>query len=506
MTGRVVSVAEDLSRAKYELEAFLLRGEFDLYEDNRPIGSIDPVRCEAEIYYGKLIFSCWTDEWSRSWRVVSYEQGPDRLRLECTKQMRTASSCLDLRRGTSLIEIAQSRNELAAALGEIIEENLEGLKVEKAIAARDDREHLSGVHARLVIRSGRETIAGIGTADAEPQSHVDSTLGAGLVWLDRLRRSGRRVDRLMIFMPRERSTTVSTRATALAADRLRVSLYEFDEVARGLRAQAPYDQGDLADRLRKASLRAVWPRYGDASPEATELISSLVGFDPDSIESSVRGGWIVLSVRGLEFARISTRRGQVYFGVGDARKMLGAGDRRALAELVRSIISRRRADSTDTADPLYRLQAERWLESVIRRDITSIDPTLDPRFVYSQVPTYRGEQRTYIDLLAITRQGRLAVIELKVSEDPEFPLQALDYWLRVEWHRSRGDFERRGCFPAGNVADEQPLLYLVAPVFRFHATTRLLGSFIAPHVPLYRVGINEDWRHGVRVLFRERLN
>lgn len=504
MTGRVVSVAEDLSRAKYELEAFLLRGEFDLYEDKQPIGSIDPVRCEAEIYYGKLIFSCWTDEWSRSWRVVSYEQGPDRLRLECTKQMRTASSCLDLRRGASLLETAQSRHEFAVALARIVEENLEGFRVERAIAARDDREHLSGVHARLVIRDGAATIAGIGTGDAEPQAHVDSTLGGGLIWLDSLRRSGPQIERLMIFVPRGRSTTVSTRATAITANGIRVSLYELDETAQTLHALSPCDQGDLADRLRRASLRAVWPR--EAPAEVRELISSFVEFDPASVESSLRGGWVVLSVKGLECARVSLKHGQVYYGIGDARKRLGAGDRRSLTELMRSIIGRRSAESTDTADPLYRLQSERWLESVIRRDITSIDPTLDPRFVYSQVPTYRGEQRTFIDLLAITRRGRLAVIELKVSEDSEFPLQALDYWQRVEWHRRRGDFERRGCFPGVKIADEPPLLHLVAPIFRFHATTRLIGSFVSARVPLYRIGINEDWRRGVSVLLRERLN
>ncbi|HWP43645.1 MAG TPA: hypothetical protein VNO14_10450, partial [Blastocatellia bacterium] len=91
-------------------------------------------------------------------------------------------------------------------------------------------------------------------------------------------------------------------------------------------------------------------------------------------------------------------------------------------------------------------------------------------------------------------------------EDAEFPFQGLDYWLRVEWHRLRGDFERRGYFEGLTVRDRPPLLYLVAPVFSFHATTKLIASSIIDRVQIHRIGINDDWRSGVRPLLHERLN
>jgi hypothetical protein len=122
------------------------------------------------------------------------------------------------------------------------------------------------------------------------------------------------------------------------------------------------------------------------------------------------------------------------------------------------------------------------------------------------VPAYRGDERSYIDLLTVTRAGRLVVVELKVSEDPDFPLQGLDYWLRVEWHRHRGDFARRGYFRGLDLDRRSPLLYLVAPLFRFHAMTGLISGCISPEVPAYRIGINEDWRNGIKVLLHERLN
>jgi hypothetical protein len=36
-----------------------------------------------------------------------------------------------------------------------------------------------------------------------------------------------------------------------------------------------------------------------------------------------------------------------------------------------------------------------------------------------------------IDVLSVTREGRLAVVELKADEDIDLPMRALDYWSRV---------------------------------------------------------------------------
>ena len=38
------------------------------------------------------------------------------------------------------------------------------------------------------------------------------------------------------------------------------------------------------------------------------------------------------------------------------------------------------------------------------------------------------------------------------------------------------------------------------------STTALIATSISEQVPVFRIGINDDWRTGVRVLFRERLN
>lgn len=493
----------DLSRIKYEFERFLLDGEFDLFEDDLLVAKTGDGRTMAEMSYGKLILSCWGDGWSRSWRVISCEFSTERLTLECAKQMGLKRCVLTLTRGAGVRQAAEARKEFARKLEAMIEANLAGLRVERAVTARNDARHLSGVHARLVIRDRGRRFAGIGLSASELQPNVDAALGAGLIWLDELRRRDGSADGLMIFA--HRVDTIAIRLSALAPA-LRVKLYRIDETKGTVEPVSPFDQGNLNDSFRRAARRAHWPRPGMLPPDAVMLVESVRRLAPDHIETHHRGAWVSLSIRGLEVARVSINRRRVEFGIGETRLTLSGASERELEKLIRETISRRRPDAEFRNEMIFRYQPERWLESIISRDVTSLDATLDPRFVYSQVPAYRGEQRAFIDLLAATRDGRLAVMELKVSEETEFPFQALDYWLRVEWHRARGDFQRRGYFEELGLIDQPPLLYLVAPLFRFHETTRLLASAIHERVPVYRIGINEDWRRGVRVLLRERLN
>jgi hypothetical protein len=56
---------------------------------------------------------------------------------------------------------------------------------------------------------------------------------------------------------------------------------------------------------------------------------------------------------------------------------------------------------------------------------------IDPRWRYSQVPAFSASDRAMIDVLTVTREGRLAVLELKANEDIHLPLQGIDYWSRV---------------------------------------------------------------------------
>jgi hypothetical protein len=173
---------------------------------------------------------------------------------------------------------------------------------------------------------------------------------------------------------------------------------------------------------------------------------------------------------------------------------------------VQQIREYRCAQTPDRRHPFYHLRAEAWLEALLRHGIRAIDVNLDERFVYSQIPAWHADERAVLDLLTITQAGRLVVIEIKASEDVQLPFQGLDYWLRVEQARVRGEFVQRGLFAGIELADQAPLLYLVAPRLRFHRSFTTLAQCIAPGIEVHRIGLNTNWRAGIRVHSRERLN
>jgi hypothetical protein len=135
---------------------------------------------------------------------------------------------------------------------------------------------------------------------------------------------------------------------------------------------------------------------------------------------------------------------------------------------------------------------------LLRRDITRLDPGLIIAPLHAQFRIARAGSSggapgvRPIDLLALRRDGRLAVIELKVTEAREHVFQGADYWQRVEAHRRRGHITRAGLF--------------VARKIRVHPAFNTLAHFIAPDIEIYRFDINEDWRHRVRVMRRVKVN
>jgi hypothetical protein len=213
-----------------------------------------------------------------------------------------------------------------------------------------------------------------------------------------------------------------------------------------------------------------------------------------------------LRLRGLEFARAEgDERDRISFGVGSSMVELVENNFESLRALVESILYYRRSDSPNPEHPFYRLQAERWLESLILEDIPHLFPELIPESVYPQIPVYLGKDPGRVDILGADREGTLVILELKIAQDPDLPLQALDYWGRVMKHSEDGDFRRRGYFSGIHLSGRPPRVYLVSPVFSFHNSTEQIVGFFDSCVEVWKIAINEDWRSGVKVLRRNRV-
>jgi hypothetical protein len=156
------------------------------------------------------------------------------------------------------------------------------------------------------------------------------------------------------------------------------------------------------------------------------------------------------------------------------------------------------------AHPAVRIgQPEGDLEIAVRNSITAIDAALLSDPVYRQAPAMAAADRGIMDLVAVDREGRLAVLELKATQDIQMPLQALDYWMRVRWHLDCGDFSRLGYFPNVPLSTRAPFLYLVAPALEFHPAHDTVLQFLERTVPVVRVGLGANWKKELKVIFRQ---
>jgi hypothetical protein len=134
-----------------------------------------------------------------------------------------------------------------------------------------------------------------------------------------------------------------------------------------------------------------------------------------------------------------------------------------LKQLVINLQNFRNPLGSETRHPLYRAKSGRWLQSIVQQDVTRVDVSLLPEQVCEQVFAQTAGQHGILDLLGITRAGRLAILELKATEDLDLPLQAADYWSRIRRHQQAGDLACYGYFPGVQLQPAPPLVYLIAP-------------------------------------------
>jgi hypothetical protein len=329
-------------------------------------------------------------------------------------------------------------------------------------------------------------------------------LAFALIWLDWLRGHADRgvVPGLKLFLPHAALELIAHRAAYLNRRAVQLEILEWHAGEEHPRAVDLKDFGNVATRLAPR-------RQGEALAERhQDLLRNLLGdrFSRIEVVPDSTGTFLSLRVLGLEVARVEGQLApRIYFGLEGSLRRFDEDSREEFCQLLDRALETRRPDRPDPASEFYRLQSERWLESLLLRDITKLDPALSPACVYPQVPTFAGADRGVLDILLATRHGRLAVMELKVHEEINLPLQGLDYWLRVKWLQEGNQFREFGYFPGVELTPASPLLYLVSPAFRFHSTTGQLLRYLDPAISVIQVGINDSWREGVKVLLRREV-
>ncbi|PYV18464.1 MAG: hypothetical protein DMG21_04900 [Acidobacteria bacterium] len=477
-----------------------------LYEDGAELFDLTAARWNFSIEFGKLLLEVWNPNRSIGRRVeeIAYTDR-DRMGLYVRKPGAREATTLEFRElkpAGAGSERPAARSAARDALVQLLKQEFREWKIERA-SIRSDREHsFSAWYIRGLARQGRTGWAFLGMDEHETPAAADSVLSYALIWLDWLRARSERltIPGLKLFLPPGAARPTAERVSCLNRRSLDLEIFAWN------RERSRLERMDLAD-IGNVSTGLAHSRQSEQLLEThRNLVHELAGdrlkdidIFPDAPKNTLS-----LRVRGLEVAWIEGLVSpRIFFGLeGEVRRLEEEGRedfRRFLDEVLRI----RAADSREPSHPFYRLQAERWLESLLIQDVTKIDPELSPQFVYPQVPAFSGSERGVIDILAATRGGRLAVLELKLDEQINLPMQGLDYWLRVKWLADRKQFGEYGYFPGVELAPALPRLYLVSPGFRFHSSTDRLICYFHPAIEVIKVGLNQTWRKGIRVLFRK---
>jgi hypothetical protein len=487
-----------------ELEAtlreFAAAAPVEIRENGGRVAPLAGMSWEIRGAAEKPLLHLWSSEYNLTRRVLAITDHSEQcLTLAVERFGRRKPDRLEFVRMSSERSARERmRQAFCEQLRRTLAEQFPDDLVESLTTAPDLEHSLSGSYVRGILRRGSAQWAVLAAADNESSDTIENSLTFALLWLDRARQSTTRgvVAGLRLILPKGGTRAVAQRIGALRPE-IALELYERDPASEVLEKLDPRSAGNIDSWIvphREA--QTLLTRARPAVDPIVALAPRAISLHPSVISAEV-----FLRYRGLAIAMWDEKG--VFFGTGERRQELTSASWPALKKMFNDLDAHRHPLASDLRHPLYRAQPERWLEAIIHEDITRIDAQLDPRFVYAQVFAKAGGEHGILDLLAVTRTGRLAIIELKATEHIHLPLQAASYWQHVRHHQKSEQLSRCGYFPGVQLQTAPPLVYLVAPALRFHPATGELLRHLAPDVEVVRVGLAESWRRGVRVVMRQ---
>ncbi len=606
------------------IEEFLAQhAEAAVLEDGKVVFDLRTARHSISNEHERCTLHLWSEERNMVRRVVGVTERGGALRLATLRFGQAQTKLLELvadreQRTPTTRETARAR--YVRVLERVLGRGFDGWTAEGFRTAMDLEKSFGPAYARGVMVRGNQAWAVIGVNENETATTVDGILTVGILWLHdcRERAGGKRLYQgLRVVVPRGMAGLTLSRMAWLSEEAAQWELWELDQKAEELTERDAADQGNLRTRLvHHPDEAAASERFAEAVRQVMELVPA---GEVARVEQRLRHtAELAFLLHGMEFARAKivfapnsfAQEVEITVGVGASETLLTEANRGELAGVVAELFARRRAVEPAAAflrrggagglragngserrigapmtapaharmpmrgrraagnaanDPLYRAAPERWLESMLRRDLSPLTrglargpgteargrggafanevdpdtignradvearevdgnaaaddaqesrviPRLDARHVYAQVPAIAGaSDRGLLDLLGVTADGRLAVIELKADEDLHFALQGLDYWIRVRHHHLQtvdagtglGEFQRHGYFVGRELSPLAPRLYLVAPALRVHPATEVVLRYFSPRVEWHLLALDERWREQVRVVWRK---
>jgi hypothetical protein len=486
-----------------------------ILEDGRLLFDLRLASCSVSADHGRCLLHLWSEDKNLVRTISAIQPRRDTLRIETYRFGQAKPQALtllpdpDFRTPTSR---DTARRRYLRTLEQTLVTHFPGWIPESFRSAMDLEHSFGPAYARGLLSKGQSVWAVTGVGPEEPPAVIDGALTLGILWLEHCREhsNGRRiVHGLRVIVPTGFAAAARARMVWLNTALAQWELYELSPSTAELTPIPAGENGNLAIQLPhcfdpQAAL--------DRSAIATGHLRSLL---PPGLldETEIRprsATEVAFSLHGLEYARVRhtlvpgsfAPQNQIFFGAGPSETLLDETTEDLFRDLMDRLFQGRHP-AAPTSDPLFRLQPERWLESVLRRDLSLIDPNLGDAPVYSQLFSFASANRSLLDLLTVTRQGRLAVLELKTDDDLHLPLQATDYWARIRTLHRAGEIARHGYCPGVELSPDDPLLYCVAPALHIHPANETVFRAFVPTIPWELIAVDEHWRQNCRVLLRK---
>lgn len=387
-------------------------------------------------------------------------------------------------------EVELARMNAANEIGRMIAYSFAGSTLERIALNKEN-----GRIAQIVFRREKKYFAAM--ADLTATLTPESVLTAAMIWYDKLGlRKKKPVLDIWIIAERRRAKEMQ-KLHALLSERWR-SIITVLETSRKA-------EPACLNELPKRRIRDLWREKAkkltlphDAEP--SETARRIIGLSPDNTDVVYSKQGETIRYLGLPFACTRTVLGQekAWFGIGRHRQLLTRENEVQLNQLMAELAAHRRPDPPNSRHELYRTAPEAWLESILRGNIAALDANLILAPIYNQFRSSSDK----IDLLALRKDGRLVVIELKTQPDREMVFQAADYWRKIELQRRRGVLAAADLFAGREILDRPALVYLAAPALSFHYDFEYFARAVAPEIEIWRFELHERWRQTIKVLAR----
>jgi hypothetical protein len=344
----------------------------------------------------------------------------------------------------------------------------------------------------------KDNVPTAASADITRTLTVETIIASAMLWVDKLgvRKKKPVSDIWLISEKRQAKNAQNLHALLNERWKTKITILEIDRKSEPPRLVY----------LPKRKVRELWrekARKLTLPPENAPSITSqrIIDLAPERIDIVYSRHGETLRFNGLPFARVRPMMSEerAWFGVGRSRNMLNPETWGELIELTMLLEENRAFNATNKRHELYRAAPEAWLESILRRNIKLLDGNLILSPIYNQFRSSNDK----IDLLALRRDGRLVIIELKTNPDREMVLQAADYWRKIELQRRRGILDAANLFDGREILDKPALVYLAAPAWSFHRDFEYFARSLSREIELWRFELHENWREKVRVIARQ---